>query len=90
MVLENAKPYVVSIRSHGESFCSPKLELVFAFGVVCVFAAYANLVVEECDEFLKGLAVHDFVVSFLLFMISLRNLSPVPKSSHPHCIGTPP
>ena len=66
MVLENAKPYVVFIRSHCESFFSPKLELVFAFGVVCVFAAYANLVLEKVDELLKGLAVHDFVVSFLL------------------------
>ena len=71
MVLENAPPYVVFIRSHGEYFFSPKLEIVFAFGVVCVFAAYANLIVEEGDEFLKGLAVHDFVVSFLLFMCCL-------------------
>ena len=64
VVLENAKPYVVFIRSHGNYFFSPKLEIVFAFGVVCVFAAYANLVLEEGDELLKGLVVHGFVVSF--------------------------
>ena len=70
MALEDVPPYVVSISSHGDEFISPILELFSAFRLFGVGDTHANLVVEEGEELPKGIAAHDFVVSFLLFVIS--------------------